>query len=98
MQILGVPEAIIHMAPVVRDQVMAGHLNRVWRPGHRNYEVGPAMIRFQDGEIIHVQILEVKHSTAEGRNKEFMDALRRLDQPAPENDEITMIRFELEEA
>lgn len=89
-------ETIIHMAPTVREQVLARILARVCRPGHRDYQQGPAMILFQDGVRIPIRITSVEHTVAEGQYKHFMSALRRLDLPAPDGDKITVINFELE--
>jgi len=96
MQTMDVPETVIHMSPLVRGQVESGHLARIWRPGHRGYEIGPATILFNDGEIIPVQITNVKHTVAEGLEKRFMEVLRELGQQAPDGDAITLIEFEVE--
>lgn len=99
-------ETVISMNAEFRDEILDGSRSAAWRPGHRNYEPGPAKIRFMEKNNsnqpfwthdppVDVVLTKVEHATAEGKYEIFMNFLRMAGQPVADENKITLLEWKL---
>jgi hypothetical protein len=93
-------EKIIYMIPYKRKEVESGEMTSCFRPGHRDFRLGPATIVFRQdnhavGSPIDVYITEVVHTKAQDRELAFSEALVRLGVRDEVEDKVTRISWAL---
>jgi hypothetical protein len=76
-------ETVIYMSPLKREEIESGEMTSCFRPGHRDYRLGPATIVFKMGDHavgkpIDIYITDVVHTMAGDRELAFSQALVRL--------------------
>lgn len=96
-------ETTISMQSELRQEVLAGERTSAKRPGHRNFQVGPASIRFlREGnhgpywtadKPVDVWITEVRHLIAEDKFAVFMHFLHEQGQSDESQGRITEIHW-----
>ena len=85
------------MHQMFRDEVLDGSRHKAWRPGHRDYRLGPATILFINSVTPPVDVIltKVEHTTASGKYAAYMMFLRDQGQAEEDNGKITLLEWDL---
>lgn len=96
-------ETVISMSANLRGEVLRGERTQAWRPGHRDYAVGPATIRFmldskfvdQDAPPIDVMLTKVEHTQAKDKYQQFQRFVIEQGLAPDDGDDITLLEWVL---
>ena len=92
-------ETVIWMDGAMHQPVVRGEKKDCWRPGHREYQEGPATIQFitamANARPVDIMITEVRHTRAEAMTLSFVKALERLGYEPVGGDKVTYLTWEV---
>lgn len=94
-------ETTIAMHANLRGEILRGDRTSAWRPGHRNYAVGPATIRFliderfddENAPPIDIMLTKVEHAAATGKYAIFQRFLTNQGQAPEHEGRITLLEW-----
>lgn len=96
-------ETVISMNANFRGEVLERERTSAWRPGHRDYAVGPATIRFlideqfddENAPPIDVMLTKVEHTRATGKYLVYQRFLIEQGLAPDDDDRITLLEWAL---